>query len=91
MKIKTVLKIIALLLILTFLGMFIFENLTPVPIWIPLFRGRQCGLIVIILISYLIGASNIFWFMVHIGAKMKKKRKLSELVEEDEELFEDEA
>ena len=91
MKIQTVLKIIALLLAVIFLGMFIFENLDPVPIWIPLFKGRHCGLIYIIVVSYLIGLSNMFWFMVHMGSRMKKKKQLNEPADDEQELFEDEA
>ncbi len=90
MKISTVVKIITLLLLLTFLGMFIFENLDPVPIWIPLFKGRHCGLIFIILAAYLAGASNSVWVMTHISARIKKKQKMRELMDENAELFEDE-
>ena len=91
MKISTVLKIVALLLVLVFLVMFVFENLDPVRIWIPLFKGRQCGLIFIILTAYLIGMSNAVWIMARISAVMKKKQKASEAAQEKEELFEDEA
>ncbi|MBF0386928.1 MAG: hypothetical protein HQL20_03635 [Candidatus Omnitrophica bacterium] len=91
MKIKLILKIIAVLLFLLFMGMFIFENLEPVRIWIPFFKGRQCGLIIIIAISYLLGLSNMFWVMVHFGSKMRKKRQALEAKEDDGELFEDEA
>ena len=92
MKLTTVFKIILGLLFVVFLGMFIFENIDPVRIWIPLFKGRQCGLIYIILVSYVIGVSNMFWFMVHFGSKMKRKQKLTELKEQEQEqeLFEDE-
>ncbi|MBF0330855.1 MAG: hypothetical protein HQL17_02880 [Candidatus Omnitrophica bacterium] len=89
MKIATVIKIIVGLLFIVFIGMFIFENLDPVRIWIPLFKNRQCGLIYIIAASYLIGVSNMFWFMVHFGSKMKKKEKVAE-IEDGQELFEDE-
>ncbi|MBF0511559.1 MAG: hypothetical protein HQL13_04430 [Candidatus Omnitrophica bacterium] len=91
MKVKTVIKIIAGLLAVIFLGFFIFENSDPVRIWLPLVKNRQCGLIYIIMISYLLGISNMFWIMTHFGARMKQKRKLSENVEEGQELFEDEA
>ena len=91
MKLMTVIKIILGLLFIVFFGMFVFENIDPVRIWIPLFKGRQCGLIYIILVSYIIGVSNMFWFMVHFGAKMKSKQKLREVEDEGGELFEDEA
>ena len=92
MNIKTVLKIILGLLAFIFLGMFVFENLDPVRIWLPLIKNRQCGLIYIILIAYLIGVSNMFWIMVHFGARMKRKQQAAaNLAEEGQELFEDEA
>ncbi|MBF0571462.1 MAG: hypothetical protein HQL12_06270 [Candidatus Omnitrophica bacterium] len=91
MKVKTVIKIIAGILAFIFLGFFVFENSDPVRIWIPLIKNRQCGLIYIIAISYLLGISNMFWLMTHFGAKMKKKRQVSESTEEGQELFEDEA
>ncbi len=91
MKITTVFKIILGLLAIVFMGMFVFENIDPVRIWIPLFKGRQCGLIYIIAVSYLLGVSNMFWFMVHFGSKMKRKKKaLEDQIEEGQELFQDE-
>ncbi|MBF0503614.1 MAG: hypothetical protein HQL14_00790 [Candidatus Omnitrophica bacterium] len=91
MKVKTVIKIIAGLLAIILLGFFIFENSDPVRIWLPLIKNRQCGLIYIIAISYLLGISNMFWLMTHFGAKLKQRRKLAESTEEGQELFEDEA
>ncbi|MBF0123279.1 MAG: hypothetical protein HQL21_07755 [Candidatus Omnitrophica bacterium] len=91
MKPTTVLKIILGFLVLVLLVFFVFENLDPVRIWIPLFKGRQCGLIYIIGVSYLIGVSNMFWLMVHFGARMKKKQAAKEVTEDGQELFEDEA
>ncbi|MBF0594570.1 MAG: hypothetical protein HQL22_06350 [Candidatus Omnitrophica bacterium] len=91
MKINLILKILAFILFLLFMGMFIFENLDPVRIWIPFFKGRQFGLIYIIGITYVIGLSNMFWVMVHFGARMKRKQQAVEAEEDDGELFEDEA
>ncbi|MBF0569188.1 MAG: hypothetical protein HQL18_00205 [Candidatus Omnitrophica bacterium] len=91
MKVATVLKIIAGLLVVVFFGFFVFENLDPVRIWLPLIKNRQCGLIYIIAISYIIGLSNMFWLMVHFGARMKRKQQEGAAVEEGQELFEDEA
>ncbi|MEI6437207.1 MAG: hypothetical protein WCO69_00480 [Candidatus Omnitrophota bacterium] len=91
MNIKLILKIIAFLLAALFMGMFVFENLDPVRIWIPFFKGRQCGLIIIIAVSYVIGASNMFWMMVHFGSRMNRKAKAVAAEEDDGELFEDEA
>ncbi|MBF0479892.1 MAG: hypothetical protein HQL26_10460 [Candidatus Omnitrophica bacterium] len=91
MKASQVLKIILVFFLLMLLGMFIFENIDPVPIWIPFFKGRRFGLIFIIVLFYILGALSAVWVMSRIGANMKKKMKLRELSEEDEELFEDEA
>lgn len=91
MKIQLILKIVAVLLAFLFLGMFIFENFEPVRIWIPFLKNRQCGLIIIIAVSYVIGASNMFWVMVHFGAQMKRRKLAVETKEDDGELFEDEA
>ncbi|MBF0486453.1 MAG: hypothetical protein HQL16_08070 [Candidatus Omnitrophica bacterium] len=92
MKVQTVIKIIAGLVAVIFFGFFVFENLDPVRIWLPLIKNRQCGLIYIILVSYLLGVSNMFWLMVHFGSRMKRKQKiLEEAAEDGQELFEDEA
>lgn len=91
MKMPMALKIAGGLLIVTLVGMFIFENLEPVKIWIPLFKGRRYGLVFIILTAYLLGVFSAIWIMLSVGFKRRKKRKLLELAEEQEqELFEDE-
>jgi len=90
MKIKLILKILAFLLFALFMGMFIFENFEPVRIWIPFLKNRQCGLIIIIGVSYVIGASNMFWVMVHFGSLMKRKQQAVAAEEDDGELFQDE-
>lgn len=90
MKVSTVLKIALFLLVFTLFGMFIFENLDPVSIWIPLFKGRQFSLILIIAIAYFLGVSNAVWVMLHFGAKMRKRQKMLEAeAEQSEVLFED--
>ncbi|MBF0477902.1 MAG: hypothetical protein HQL26_00300 [Candidatus Omnitrophica bacterium] len=91
MKASSVFKIIAIFFVVMLAGMFIFENIDPVPIWIPFFKGRRFGLIFIILASYILGVLTAVWVMKRIGANMKKQIKLRELAEEEEELFEDEA
>jgi len=91
MKVKTVIKIIVAVLAFVLFGFFVFENSDPVRIWIPLIKNRECGLIYIIAIAYLLGVSNMFWLMTHFGAKMRQKKQLIESPEEGQELFEDEA
>jgi len=70
---------------------FVFENLDPVTIWIPLFKGRHIGLIYIILAFYLVGITNALWIVTFIGIERKKRAKLEEIPDKDKSLFEDEA
>ncbi|MBF0489288.1 MAG: hypothetical protein HQL15_01540 [Candidatus Omnitrophica bacterium] len=90
MRAPTVIKIIFFLLFLILMVFFVFENIDPVPIWIPMFKGRHFGLIYIILASYVLGASNAFWVITLIHRERKKKQKLEESASEKEEvLFEE--
>jgi len=69
---------------------FVFENLDPVTIWIPLIKERHFGLIYIILVFYVIGISNAFWVITLVGAQRKKMMKSREVPESEQSLFEDE-
>ena len=90
MRFPTVMKIVAGLIFLILLVFFVFENLDPVTIWIPMVRGRHFGLIYIILAFYLLGASNAFWMITYIGAERRKRLKLKVVPESEQSLFEDE-
>ena len=90
MKFSTVIKIIAGLVFLMLMVFFIFENLDPVTIWIPLVKDRHFGLIYIILAFYLLGASNAFWMITYVGSERKKRMKLKVVPEGEQSLFEDE-
>ena len=90
MRFSTVLKIIAGLIFLMLLVFFVFENLDPVVIWLPLIKDRHFGLIYIILACYLLGASNAFWMITAIGAQRKKRMKLQAVPDHEQSLFEDE-
>lgn len=83
-------KIIIILLMLTFTTMFFIENLDPVPMYLPILKIRKIGLTFILLGSYLMGALTTFVIITTIGVKVRKRRKLRELGEDQQELFEDE-
>ena len=91
MRTGTIIKIITFIIILFMLVFFVFENIDPVPIWIPLFKGRHIGLIYIIVAFYILGAVNALWMVTVIGNERKKKLKLQEIPEHEQSLFEDEA
>jgi len=90
MRFSTVIKIIAGLIFLMLMVFFVFENLDPVTIWLPLIKDRHFGLIYIILAFYLLGASNAFWVITYAGAKRRKKMKLQVVPDSEQSLFEDE-
>lgn len=83
-------KIIIILLMLTFTVIFFIENMDPVPMYMPIVKVRKVGLIFIMLASYCMGALTTFVVITGVGVKIRKKRKLQELGEDQEELFEDE-
>ena len=91
MRFSTVLKIIAGIVVLIMMVFFVFENLDPVMIWIPLFKGRHIGLIYIIMLFYILGMTSSFWIMTMLGIKRKKMMKLAEIPDSEQSLFEDEA
>ena len=91
MKTTTIIKIAAGLIVLILMVFFVYENLDPIPIWIPFVKGRHFGLIYIILTFYLIGATNAAWVMVLIGRHRRRRAKLEEVPEHKQMLFEDEA
>jgi uncharacterized integral membrane protein len=90
MRTSTVIKIISFILFLVLMIFFVFENLDPVTIWIPLFKGRHIGLIYIILVSYAFGLSSAMWGMTFFRAEMRRRQRQEEVPEEDQPLFEDE-
>ena len=90
MRISTVLKIIAGLFILMLMVFFVFENLDPVTIWIPLIKERSFGLIYILAVFYILGVSNAFWVITFIGARRKRNMKLHAVADRDQSLFEGE-
>lgn len=91
MRFSTVIKIILGLVFLILMVFFVFENLDPVTIWIPLFKGRHIGLIYIIVLFYALGMTSSFWIMTLIGIGQRRKMKLEEVPESEQSLFEDEA
>ena len=90
MRFSTVIKIVAGLLLLILMVFFVFENLDPVTIWIPLVKGRHFGLIYIILAFYLLGITNSLWVLNIIGARRKRRMKLQEKSDSEQSLFEGE-
>ncbi|MBF0531977.1 MAG: hypothetical protein HQL23_02650 [Candidatus Omnitrophica bacterium] len=90
MRTATVIKIIFGVLFLLLMVFFIFENLDPVPIWIPMFKGRRIGMIYIILASYVFGFATAMWGMTVIGREIKRQQKAAEVPESEQALFEDE-
>lgn len=82
-------KIIIILIILGFTVMFFIENMDPVPMYVPVLKIRKVGLIYIMFTSYLMGAITTFAIIVTVGAKIRKRRKLQELSEDKQELFEE--
>lgn len=83
-------KIIIILLMLTFTTMFFIENMDPIPMYLPILKVRKVGLTFILLTSYLMGALTTFFIITTVGAKMRKRRKMREASEDQQELFEDE-
>ena len=83
-------KIIVIFLMVTFTVMFFIENMDSVPIYFPILKGHKVGLIFIMLGSYFMGMLTMFGIINGVGAKIRKKRKLEELNENEEELFEEE-
>jgi len=90
MRISTVLKVIAGIIVLILMAFFVFENLDPVTIWIPMIKDRSFGLIYIILVFYALGVSNAIWVITIIGAHRRKRMKLEVVAGHDQSLFEDE-
>lgn len=90
MRISTVLKIIAAIIVLILMVFFVFENLDPVTIWIPLIKDRSFGLIYILLVFYALGVTNALWVVTFIGAQRKRRMKLQEVPDKEQSLFEDE-
>jgi len=90
MRISTLIKIIAGLIFLMLMVFFVFENLDPVTIWIPLVKDRHFGLIYIIFAFYLLGITNAFWMVTVVGSQRKKRMKLKVVPEGEQSLFEDE-
>ena len=90
MKFLTVIKIFIILLLVMLMVFFVFENLEPVTVWIPLFKGRHFGLIYIILASYVWGIANTLWMVTYIGSQRKKILKSKVIPEGEQSLFEDE-
>ncbi|MBF0384275.1 MAG: hypothetical protein HQL27_00235 [Candidatus Omnitrophica bacterium] len=90
MRAATVFKITSFSLLVILLVFFIFENVDPVRIWIPLFKGRHIGLIYIILASFFLGVISTLWTFTIIGGEIKRRKKLEELPEDEKPLFEDE-
>ncbi len=85
-----IVKIIIIILMLTFTVMFFIENMDPVPLYFPMLKGRKIGLIFIMFGSYFLGAVTTLGIVTVVGAKIKKKRKLQELGEDQKELFDEE-
>lgn len=83
-------KIIVIILILTFTLIFFIENMDPVPIYCPIIKGRKVGLIFIMLGSYFLGALTTLGIVTTVGAGIRKKRRLRQLSEDQEELFDEE-
>lgn len=83
-------KIIIIILMLTFTVMFFIENMDPVPFYFPFLKDRKVGLIFIMFGAYLLGAVTTFGIVTVVGAKIKKRRKLQELGEDQKELFDEE-
>ena len=83
-------KLIIIILMLIFTAIFFIENMDPVSIYCPIVKGRKVGLIFIMLFSYLMGAVTTLGIVTVVGAKVKKKRKLQELGEDQKELFDEE-
>src|ERR1035437_6878880 len=91
MRFSTVIKIILGLIFLILTVFFVFENIDPVTIWIPLFKGRHIGLIYIIFVFYVLGMSSSFWIITLLGIQRKRRMKLEEIPDSEQSLFEDEA
>ena len=89
MKKISVIKGVMLFLIAVFLVMFIIENFDPVPLYIPFLKGRNIGMMFIILAAYILGAATVFMAMRNIGAG-ERKRKESDEPDESEELYDEE-
>ena len=89
MRTMTIIKVIFTFFCLMLMGFFVYENLEPIPIWIPFVKDRHIGLIYIILIVYLIGVFNAVWAVIWIGGQRKKRMKLEEIPEHEQVLFED--
>lgn len=90
MKTSKVLKMIIAVLIFTFAALFIIENMDPVPVYFPALKARRFGLVFVMFASYISGVLSATIFMAALGAKIRKKRKLSEPLEGEGELFDEE-
>lgn len=62
----------------------------PVQVHCPIIKGRSVRLIFVMLGSYLMGVVTTLGIVTTVGAKIRKKRKLQELGEDQKELFEEE-
>ena len=91
MKVTLVIKIVMLIIVIGFIIMFIIENMEPVPVYMPIIKGKKVGLIFIMFASYITGAITTFLVITRVGASIKKKRRIHELLEEERgELFDQE-
>ncbi|MBF0217225.1 MAG: hypothetical protein HQL30_09570 [Candidatus Omnitrophica bacterium] len=92
MKRITGIKLFVGLLLALFAIMFFVENMDPVPIYFPIFKGRRFGLIFIMGFSYIMGMASMFFIMTKIGGKLREMRKKKEAMTspEEEELFDEE-
>ena len=82
-------KIIIILLMLTFTVMFFIENMDPVPMYFPIIKIRKVGLTFILVTSYFMGVLTTLAIITTVGVKARKKRKLRESSEDQEQLFEE--
>ena len=89
MKKMTVIKGVMLFLIAVFLVMFVIENFDPVPLYIPFLKGRNVGMMYIVLAAYLLGFATAFIAMRNIGAGDRKKRGVDQ-DDGSEELYDEE-
>jgi len=89
MKKMSAIKGVMLFLIVVFLVMFIIENFDPVPLYIPFLKGRNVGMMYIVLAAYLLGAATVLVAMRNVGAGDRKKRELNK-DDVSEELYDEE-
>jgi uncharacterized integral membrane protein len=83
-------KIIIIILMLTFTVIFFMENMDPVALYIPILRGCKVGLVFIMFGSYFLGTVTTLGIITLVGSKIRKRRRLQELSEDQKELFDEE-